>query len=167
MNRFELSALRAGLAMSALLVANAAQAGWQKTEWGMTAEEVAAAMGGEAPLDHGKRGDRLGDNEVRNVGKFSLDDSKFRTVYYYDAKGLSHVALIRRSGDCEKITTKLFAEYGKPQRISDQAILRLIIWHDAPTQTRIRLLVSKDICDINYERLSDYLDSDLEAVRRG
>lgn len=49
--------------------------------------------------------------------------------------------------------------------VSDQIILRLLIWHDRPAGTRIRLLVSESLCDLNYERLSDYEAHDLRPGR--
>jgi hypothetical protein len=50
-------------------------------------------------------------------------------------------------------------------RVSDQTILRLVIWHDPPNQNRIRLLLSRDVCDVNYERLSDYQSIDTAPPR--
>lgn len=140
-------------------------AGWQNAEWGMTAEEVETAMEGQAPLDRGRRDDRLGDKDVRNVGEYRTRDARFRTVYYYDEAGLSHVSLTPVSGRCEKIVAALVAEHGKPLRISDQPLLRLVIWHDKAKQNRIRLMLASGICDINYERLSDYTDFDLDNAQ--
>lgn len=152
---------KSSLIFSVLAFSSPLSAGWQNTEWGMTAEEVEAAMGGQAPLNRGRRDERLGDKEIRNVGEHQTRDARFRAVYYYDEAGLSHVALEPVSGDCEAIVAALLVEYGEPIKISDQAILRLVIWHDQAKQNRIRLMLSSGICNVNYERLSDYAVFDL------
>ena len=148
--------LRSALPAGALvLLAAPANAGWQEAQWGMTAEQVADAMSGKAPLDRGRRGDRLGGREIRNVGEHEAWGARFRAVYYYDEAGLSQVSLNRKSGDCEAIAAALVAEHGNPTRISDQTIFRVIIWNDETARNQIRLLRSKSICDVAYERLAD------------
>lgn len=149
-----------------LTMATPAEAGWQNTLWNMTPEEVATAMAGQAPLSRGSWRDRLGEKEIQNVGEHRTADAHFRTVYYYDQGGLSQVALYRKSGDCKKIASHLFAEHGQPVTISDQIILRLTIWHDEANQNRIRLMTSQGLCNVHYERLSDYKDIDLSSVAR-
>lgn len=146
-------------------VTTPAHAGWQSAAWDMTAEEVASVMGGQAPLSRGSRGDRLGEKEIKNVGEYRTESARFRTVYYYDQEGLSQVALYRKAGDCEKVVAGLLAEHGRPLLVSDQLILRLTIWHDEVAQNRIRLMTSRGICDVHYERLSDYKAIDLSNAR--
>ncbi len=150
---------------AALCAGTGVGAQWQETRWGMTPEEVAAAMNGAAPLSRGSRGDRLDGKTIGNVGEYRLGGARFRAVYYYDAAGLAHVGLYRRSGDCRQILMALEEMHGRPARISDQTIFRLIIWHDRPAGNRIRLLASQNLCDLNYERLSDYEEIDLQAGR--
>ncbi len=142
-------------------LASPATAGWQATRWNMTPEQVAEAMAGQAPLSNGSRRDRLDRKRIGNAGTYRLGNARFRTLYYYDANGLAHVALYRTSGDCREIYAAVAGEHGVPIVTSDQLILRLFIWHDRPSQTRIRLIVSQSICDLNYERLSDYEARDL------
>lgn len=143
-----------------------AAAGWQATRWNMTPEQVAAAMGGQAPLDRGRRGDRLGGKHVGNVGTYRLGNARFRPVYYYDDNGLAHVALNRASGNCREIYAGIVRDHGPPIGTSDQVIIILFIWHDRAAENRIRLLVSQGICDLNYERLSDHEAYDLEHLTR-
>jgi len=151
------------LLAAALALASAAPAaaGWQATRWNMTPQEVAAAMAGQAPLSDGSSRDRLGGKRIGNVGSYRLGNARFRSVYYYDDRGLAHVALYRISGDCREIYASIAREHGTPVRTSDQLILRLFIWHDRAAETRIRLLVSQSLCDLNYERLADYEAHDL------
>jgi hypothetical protein len=157
----------ASIAPAALLLAlpaGIAEAGWERAQWNMTPEQVAEAMGGQAPL---RRGGRLGDKVVRNVGQHSIGRARFRTEYYYDAQGLALVTLDRRSGDCREIAQSIVDQHGQPLRTSDQVILRLFIWHDRPQSNRIRLMVSHGLCNLHYERLSDYEAHDLAEARRG
>jgi hypothetical protein len=141
-------------------------AGWQSTRWNMTPEQVADAMAGHAPRSRGNSGDRMGQKRVGNVGSFRLGNATFRSVYYYDANGLAHIALGRTSGNCRDIYASLVREHGVPVRVSDQLILRLFIWHDRAAENRIRLIVSQSLCDLNYERLADYEAIDLAAEPR-
>ena len=144
-----------------LLAATPAAAKWEATEWNLTPEVVAAAMEGRAPLSKGKRGDRLGGKKVGNVGRHVLNGTRVRSVYYYDERGLAQISFEVEREQCEAIGANLVAGHGQPVRISDQVILRLLIWHDRKQGNRIRLLVSHGICSLNYERLSDYESIDL------
>ena len=146
---------------SALALAFAVPAAAGSTRWNMTPEQVAAAMGGQAPLDHGRRGERLGGKRIGNVGTHRLGNARFRSVYYYDGNGLAQIALNRTSGSCREIYAGIVRDHGPPVVTSDQMILRLFIWHDRASETRIRLIVSRSLCDLNYERLSDYEAFDL------
>jgi hypothetical protein len=147
----------------AMLCAQPAIAGWQSTHWNMTPEQVAAAMGRQAPLDRGSMRDRLGGKRIGNVGSYRLGNAQFRTVYYYDDRGLAQVALHRTSGGCRDIYAAHVREHGRPLRVSDQVILRLFIWHDRQAENRIRLMVSESLCELNYERLADYEAIDLST----
>jgi hypothetical protein len=153
-------------AVLALALASPAAAGWQATRWNMTPEQVAAAMAGQAPLSRGSRGERLGGKRIGNVGSYRLGNARFRAVYHYDANGLAQVALNRISGNCRDIFAAIARQHGAPVVTSDQMILRLFIWHDRASENRIRLIVSESLCDLNYERLSDYEAIDLAPPTR-
>jgi hypothetical protein len=158
----------AAAAAAALFAAAPAAAEWHGTRWNMTPDEVAAAMAGAAPLSRGSRGKRLGGKRIGNVGEYRMGTARFRSVYYYDAGGLAHIELQRRSGECREIAEALVARHGPPLAVSDQILFRLLIWHDRPEQNRIRLMVSPQagVCNLNYERLSDYEAYDLSPTPR-
>lgn len=140
----------------------AATAGWRGAEWGMAPEEVATILP-DAPLSKGTSGDRLGGKTIGNVGQHTMGKEKLKAVFYYDERGLQSVGLSpRRPKSCPALTATLIETYGEPLRISDQQILMLIIWHDRPTSSRIRLLVlgGRGGCTLYYERLSDYEEAD-------
>lgn len=153
--------------LAAAVAASPARADWQATRWNMSPEQVAEAMAGQAPLSRGSSRDRLGGKRVGNVGEYRSAEARFRTIYYYDAAGLAQITLVRRSGDCRAIGEALVRQHGQPIRVSDQVILRLLIWHDREARNRIRLMVSQaGICDVHYERLSDYEAHDLANPAR-
>lgn len=133
-----------------------AHAGFEAAQWGMTPAQVATALPDEAPLSPGSLGDSLEGKTVGNVGEHVDGERKFRAVYYYDTRGLTLVTLHASPSDCQGVLKDILGKHGNPYRVSDQMIFRLIIWHDAPNSNRLRLMVSKGICDLHYERLDDY-----------
>ncbi|WP_029907658.1 hypothetical protein [Caulobacter sp. UNC358MFTsu5.1] len=143
----------------------AAHAGWAATEWDMSPAQVEAAMPGTKPV---KRGEVLSKGQARSAGQYVLNGQAVRTTYYYDDKGLSLVMLRVPFKACGATLDQLQRDHGRPLRISDQVILRLVIWHDEPAQTRIRLMVSPgaEICNLHFERLSTYREIDLAAAAR-
>ena len=70
------------------------------------------------------------------------------------------------SKHCSETQRDLIANFGQPIRVSDQIVIRLLIWHDEPRQTRIRVMTSpkSEICNLNFERLSTYRSHDLEEA---
>lgn len=166
MSGFRRTGWRTAVAAFALALAAApAAAGWEAAEWDMTPRQVAAAMAGRAPLGRGSGSDRLGGKKVGNVGIHTIGKARFRAVYHFDARGLSLVHLELQRGRCDDLYRELVARHGPPLRVSDQLVLRLFIWHDRPQRTRVRLLVSASLCNLNYERLSDYEAHDLAPPR--
>lgn len=143
----------------------AARAGWAATEWDMTPAQVEAAMPGTKSV---KRGAVLSMGQVRSAGQYTLNGQAVRTSYYYDDKGLSLVMLRVPFKACGATLDQLQSDHGRPLRISDQVFFRLVIWHDEPAQTRIRLMVSPEaeICDLHFERLSTYREVDLAQAAR-
>ena len=148
------------LVLGVLSLATTARAGFAGAEWAMTPEAVAAASPQLAKLGPGAPGDHLDGQTVGNVGAYVEGNEHFRVVYYYRNGGLIHVSVDLTAGDCKVVIGSLLSRYGKPLLTSDQVILKLVIWHDPKTDTRVRLLLSKSICDINYERLEDYAEHD-------
>jgi hypothetical protein len=151
-----------------LLISLPAHAGWRGAEWGMTPAQVAEAMKGEAPLSRaGKAGKADSIDRPGNKGIFEWDGEKFEVVYVFDKDGLESIGLDSKkkvtAKSCEQMVQRLVTQHGRPLRISDQTILKLIIWHDKPSENRLRLMVSipAGICTLFYERLSEYEAHDL------
>jgi len=134
-----------------------ATAGWRGAEWGMTPEQVAMTLP-EAAQNKGAFSDRIEGKTIGNVGRYVWDKDVFQSVFYFDAAGLASVALTpSRQSACKSLATKLLETHGEPLRVSDQAILKLVIWHDPKAASRVRLLLmGEGGCTLYYERLSDY-----------
>ena len=87
--------------------------------------------------------------------------------YFYDANGLTMIDLPAPPKRCQELVDYLVASKGRPIGISDQVLIKLLIWHDEPAETRIRLMYSSaGICTLNFERLSEYRDYDLSQAKR-
>lgn len=157
------------VAMAVALTPQVSHAGWRGAEWNMAPEQV-AAVDSSAPLDKGRPGERLGKRRIGNVGSQTIGEVPVRAVYYYDKKGLGLVSLTPdKLSDCQAMARGILAERGEPFRISDQVILKLIIWHEKDSGNRLRLMLSDaGICTLYYERLEDYeaIDHRLKAEGR-
>lgn len=147
-------------ALAAMLLASNASA-QDGVRWGMMQAEVEAM----APdIESVRRGERLGDKQVRSRGHQRLGALNLEARYFYDDAGLAMIQLHGPPRECRTIVEALVGAHGNPLRVSDQAILRLIIWHDDASDRRIRLMVSAGICDVHYERLTDYREHDLASA---
>lgn len=141
------------LVLPIALYANPLQAGWGGAEWNMSPEQVATSTGGQAPLSSGKRVDRLDGRKIGNVGEHVMAGAKFRTVYYYDDLELAQITFSGRPRDCSTIAQSLVEQYGEPDAMTDQLILRTVTWHDPPNGNHLTLLVSRSLCDMILQRL--------------
>ncbi len=150
-------------AVLGMLFATGAQAGWETTEWGMTPQQVAAAAGDAAVPVQRPYKDRQGDMVIANSGEYAIGPDRLKSRFYYEQDRLVMIGMSLDRKHCASLVNSLQARYGAPLRISDQVILKLIIWHEAATNTRIRLLVSTSICDLYFEPRDRYLAVDTAA----
>ncbi|KSB90966.1 hypothetical protein AS593_12490 [Caulobacter vibrioides] len=67
---------------------------------------------------------------------------------------------------CKAVGGAILRRLGKPLKVSDQVLFWLLIWHDEPSQTRIRQMLSPQagLCAVHFERLSTYRDHDLDTA---
>ena len=141
-----------------LAVASQAAAGWEQTRWGMTPAEVHAAMPGTRP----SRGEGLQGMLERSRGRSVFASIPVETKYYYRDGGLGLVGLDLPIRRCREAVAGLIEEHGQPVRTSDQVLIQIAIWHDADSDTRIRLMTSSaGICSLYYEPLATYQQGDL------
>lgn len=160
--------LKASLAVLALLCAAPAHAGWRGAEWNTSPEQVAGAMKGEAPLTKaGANGKAAAGRLAGNKSAFVWDGDKFDVDYFYDEAGLKSVTLEPKKASrkaCMTLVDRVIAERGQPLRMSDQTIIKLLIWHDKPAGNRIRLMLTGtgEACWLHYERLTDFEERDLQ-----
>jgi hypothetical protein len=127
----------------------------------LVVEQVEAAMPGTRHID---RGSRVEDFVERSRGRHAWGEDSVPASYYYDDAGLARVTLTLPRRDCQDTARQLVGRYGEALRISNQTILVLVIWHDEPNATRIRLVMSTAMCSLNFERLSTYRAHDLEVA---
>jgi hypothetical protein len=154
------------LALLSFAAASTAHAGYKNTEWGMTPEQVAAAVP-EAKLDGPGVGETVGDKTARNAGDIVDGARTYRATFFYDQRGLAMVLLKAPHKECKAVLQEIIDAHGNPYRTSDQVLFRLLIWHDATRNNRLRLMVSAKICDLHYERLDDYKAVDDEQAAKG
>jgi hypothetical protein len=155
------------LAFALGLAPGAALAGWEATAWGMTPEQAQAAMPDLQPVQNGET---LDVGQVKSERPYEAAGVKAEARLYYGAAGLEMVAVEmgegRAKAACPKLVQAMLDRYGKPLSLSDQVILRVVIWHDEPRQTRVRMLVGGggEICSLHFARLSTYRDGDLQGA---
>ena len=126
--------------------------------WGMSPDEVlAAAPGGRAVT----RGETLDAGQVRVSARDEVAGVSGSSRFFFSTEGLSLIEFSVRDRDCRTLAAALLEAEGQPLRISDQGILRLVIWHDEANDQRLRLMTSIGICSLYREPLADYRDIDL------
>ena len=156
------------IAVGLALLGAPARAGYDKTEWGMSPEQVAQALGPERAAQVKPYAIRDGGWKVANRGVTVLGEDRLPTTYEYeDGKLVLILMQQKKQKNCAAAVRHVQLQLGNPYRISDQVILRLIIWHDPARNTRVRLLVSTSICDLHYEPLDQYIEADRAAVAGG
>ncbi|HYI40812.1 MAG TPA: hypothetical protein VE053_10880 [Allosphingosinicella sp.] len=117
------------LALAAALALPApAAAHWEKTKWGMSPQQVKAAMG--AAPGSGIPGDNMPGYTVGNVGTYAKGGFSFRAVYYHRSNALALVLLQLNSGDCAALRRSLVAAHGAPATAQTNAVFESAVWRD-------------------------------------
>lgn len=147
-------------AMAMLVLTTGATAQEPALRWGMASAEVETAANAH-PV---RRGERMGDKQVRSRGHQRLGTLNLEARYFYDDDGLAMIQLEGPPRNCRAVIEVLVEAHGEPVRVSDQVILRLVIWHDEAAERRVRLLISQGLCDVHYERLAEYREQDLASA---
>lgn len=120
--------------------------GWERLRWGMTAEEVLAALPGSAPLDPPLR---LADGNLVAVGidRLEVASTAFRLRFVFDGQGLALVSLRTPPGRYapgsafDAVARHLQARWGPPaQATRDDQLVEM-------RQTRWRL----ESCTVDLE----------------
>jgi hypothetical protein len=122
------------------------QAGWEGAEWGMTPEEVSAAVPGVRVV---RRGMLLSDARNQSVRDVELYSIRLEASYFYGPQGLTFIRFDVPFRRCTTLVDGLVAEHGQPTSVSDQTILKIITWEDPEAANRLVLLHSTaGICDL-------------------
>lgn len=128
------------------------QAGWEGAEWGMTPEQVSAAVPGVRDV---RRGMSLSDARKQSVRDVELYNIRLEASYFYGAHGLTFIRFDVPFRQCTTLVDGLLAEHGQPTNVSDQGILKLITWDDPEAANRLVLLHSTaGICDLRVRSIT-------------
>lgn len=139
-----LAAVAATIALTISPLPN--HAGWEGAEWGMTPEQVSAAVPGVRVV---RRGMSLSDARKQGVRDVELYDIELEASYFYGPDGLTFIRFDVPFRRCATVIDGLLAEHGQPTNVSDQAILKLITWEDPEAGNRLVLQHSAaGICDL-------------------
>lgn len=154
----------AALTVAMFVFAGPALAGWEATTWGMTPEQVQAAMPGTRPFRHSRDYNGM---RKRVIGPYQLNGATVDAMYYFDEQGLGRVSMTAPPAKCEDLGRDLIARYGQPLLVRDEVIIRSFIWHDEAAETRVLLVASPaNVCNLFFDRLATYRDNDLAEVQR-
>ncbi|WP_135194622.1 hypothetical protein [Brevundimonas intermedia] len=123
-----------------------AYSGWDGAEWGMTPEQVSAAVPGVRVV---RRGMLLSDARKQSARDVELYGISLEASYFYSPRGLTFIRFDVPFRRCATLVDGLIAAHGQPANVSDQGILKLITWEDPDAGNRLILLQSAaGICDL-------------------
>jgi len=127
--------------------------GWEGAAWGMTPEQVSAALPGIRVV---RREESLSNARKQRVRDALLYDIEVEAEYYFDADGLAFIRFEVPFRRCEALVDGLLTEHGSPVEVHDQVILRLITWEDPEAGNKLVLLYSSArICDLRIRSIED------------
>lgn len=120
--------------------------GWEGANWGMTPEEVSAAVPGVRAVRWGMS---LENTRKQGAKAANLYEIELEASYFYGPEGLRFIRFEVPFRRCEALVDGLLAEHGQPTDVSDQVILKVISWEDPEAGNRLVLLHSTaGICDL-------------------
>lgn len=152
------SLLAAAAAVAALnLFSLPADAGWEGANWGMTPEQVSAAVPGVRAVRAGMTLDNARKRGVRDASLYGIE---LEASYFYGPGGLAFIRFDVPFRQCEPLVDGLLADHGQPTEVSDQVILKVITWQDPDAGNRLVLLHSTaGICDLRIRPIEEVGDA--------
>lgn len=128
-------------------------AGWEGAAWGMTPEQVSAAVPGVRVVRRGMSLDNARKQGVRDAELYGID---LEGEYYFGPDGLAFIRFEVPFRRCEALVHGLLAEHGEPTGVRDQIILKLIIWEDPEAGNRLVLMHSTaGFCDLRIRSIAE------------
>lgn len=147
------SLLAAVAAATALNMLPPPSVGWEGANWGMTPEQVSAAVPGVRAVRWGMS---LDNARKRGAKAANLYEIELEASYFYGPDGLTFVRFDVPFRRCGALVDGLLAEHGQPTEVSDQVILKVISWEDPEAGNRLVLLHSTaGICDLRIRSISE------------
>jgi hypothetical protein len=157
---------RYGLAAAALALAGQpALAEYGPTRWGMTPDEVIAAVGGDARKVKDDKGKRILDHKLFVMSKREDGGMTYEVSYFFgkDGKGLSMVNLVPPTSDANcaatraAFTQRLGAGAERSKTVIEGLVQSSITWPTGPGEEvveflEIRLFGSARHCQVLYQQ---------------
>lgn len=135
------------------MVSQPSNAGWEGANWGMTPEEVSAAVPGVRVVRWGMS---LDNARRRGVKEAKLYEIELEASYFYGPDGLSFIRFDVPFRRCEALVDGLLDEHGQPTDVSEQVLLKVITWEDPEAGNRLVLLHSPSgICDLRIRSIEE------------
>jgi hypothetical protein len=160
--------LVAGLFLATVAASGTAQAGWQKTKWGMTPEQVEAIYGKSLrPLssDDQESAKHLSDTHVPYRMSYAAEDFHFDVRFAFDPSDrLAAVYLFDTPPSCAPLTKALLAKYGNPAVDRSNDVGADYTWLDRASSNTVHLQTTEaatthlheahDVCMLVYTPLA-------------
>lgn len=149
----------------AALCAAVATAGAPALPWGASPAQLESERPGTR---HITRGSKLDVGVAGSRGPLQMGSRKYEATFYYGQHGLSRVDLYVPVKYCEQLAAETAAAHGRPLRVFDQTLggrilLRILLWHDEPGRTRVRMNLGSGACGLHLEPLAVYRERDLST----
>lgn len=138
-----------------------ADAHWQYTKWGMSAEQLLSASEGSATVGSGVKSVQ-GDAVKGASGRYATGSYNFDADFWFGASGLSMVSLkMRDNVQCLGLQRDLLAKYGEPVEKTGGAVQRRM-WPDKAANNRVVLITTDlNFCELQYAPLVSEASSGL------
>jgi hypothetical protein len=138
------------LLLAALLAAGQpALAEYETTRWGMTPDEVVAAMGGDTERVRDKKDKRILDHQRLAASTIEQDGLRYEVSYFFgkDGKGLTMVSLIPVTTDinCAATRDAFTRRYGTPEELKRPQVVEgldqnTLVWRTGPVEELVEYL---------------------------
>lgn len=142
--------MRRMLLLAALLVAaQPALAEYEATRWGMTPDEVVAAMGGVAKRVRDDKDKRVLDHKRLAISRIEQDGVDYEVNYFFgkDGKGLTMVSLrpVVTDINCAATRNAFSRRYGAPEEIKRPQVVEgldqnTLVWRTGPGEELVEYL---------------------------
>ncbi len=132
-----------------LFAAQPALAEYETTRWGMTPDEVIAAVGGDAKRVRDNKDKRILDHKRLAASSIERDGIKFEVNYFFgkDGKGLTMVSMLPvvTDANCAATRNAFSRRYGTPEELKRPQVVQgldqnTLVWRTGPGEELVEYL---------------------------